>query len=67
MGLVARTFQEAIRDSGPNSVAFYGSGQLYIEESYTANKLFKAGIRTNHVDSNARLCMASAAAGYMPR
>src|SRR6516164_8510167 len=64
MGLVARTFQEAIRDSGPNSVAFYGSGQLYIEESYTANKLFKAGIGTNNVDSNARLCRASAAAGY---
>jgi nitrate reductase NapA len=64
MGLVARTFQEAIRASGPNAVAFYGSGQLYIEESYTANKLFKAGIRTNNVDSNARLCMASAAAGY---
>src|SRR6516165_438618 len=64
MGLLARTFQEAIRASGPNAVAFYGSGQLYIEESYTANKLFKAGIRTNNVDSNARLCMASAAAGY---
>jgi nitrate reductase NapA len=64
MGLVARTFQGAIRESGPNAVAFYGSGQLYIEESYTANKLFKAGIRTNNVDSNARLCMASAAVGY---
>jgi hypothetical protein len=45
-------------------VAFYGSGQLYIEESYTANKLFKAGIRTNNVDSNARLCLASASFGY---
>jgi nitrate reductase NapA len=64
MALVARTFQEAIGASGPNAVAFYGSGQLYIEESYTANKLFKAGIRTNNVDSNARLCMASAASGY---
>lgn len=65
MGLVAQTFQEAIRASGPNAVAYYGSGQLYIEESYTANKLFKAGIRTNNVDSNARLCMASAATGYI--
>jgi len=64
MGLVAQKFQEAIRESSPDAVAFYGSGQLYIEESYTANKLFKAGIRTNNVDSNARLCMASAAAGY---
>jgi nitrate reductase NapA len=64
MGLVARKFQEAISQGGPNAVAFYGSGQLFIEESYTANKFFKAGIRTNNVDSNARLCMASAAFGY---
>jgi len=64
MGLVARKFQEAISRDGPDAVAFYGSGQLFIEESYTANKLFKAGIRTNNVDSNARLCMASAASGY---
>lgn len=49
MELVAQTFQETIRESGPNAVAFYGSGQLYTEESNTANKLFKAGIRTNNV------------------
>ncbi len=65
MGLVAAKFSEAIRDYGPDSVAFYGSGQLFTEESYTANKLFKAGIRTNNVDGNPRLCMASPAAGYV--
>jgi len=64
MALVASKFQEAIAAAGPDSVAFYGSGQLFTEESYTANKLFKAGIRTNNVDGNPRLCMASAATGY---
>ncbi len=64
MSLVAQRFKEAIAESGPDAVAFYGSGQLVTEESYTANKLFKAGIRTNNVDGNPRLCMASAATGY---
>jgi nitrate reductase NapA len=64
MGLAARTFEEIIRRDGPDAVAYYGSGQLYTEENYTANKLFKAGIRTNNVDNNARLCMTSAAFGY---
>ena len=59
MGLVAARFSECINQSGPDSVAFYGSGQLFTEESYTANKLFKAGIGTNNVDGNPRLCMAS--------
>ncbi len=62
--LIEEKFKAAIRESGPNSVAFYGSGQLETEASYTANKIFKAGIGTNNVDSNARLCMASAAVGY---
>ncbi len=64
MGLVAQKFKEALAEAGPESVAFYGSGQLFTEESYTANKLFKAGIRSNNVDGNPRLCMASAATGY---
>src|SRR5204863_971481 len=64
MSLVTQKFKEAIAESGPDSVAFYGSGQLFSEESYTANKLFKAGIGTNNVDGNPRLCMSSAASGY---
>lgn len=64
MTLVAETFKRTIAESGKDAVAFYGSGQLLIEESYTANKLFKAGIGTNNVDGNPRLCMASAASGY---
>lgn len=65
MSLVAAKFSESIHQFGPDSVAFYGSGQLFTEESYTANKLFKAGIRTNNVDGNPRLCMASAVTGYV--
>lgn len=64
MTLVAERFRESINQFGPDSVAFYGSGQLFSQESYIANKLFKAGIGTNNVDGNPRLCMASAAAGY---
>jgi len=65
MSLVASRFSDSIRQFGRDSVAFYGSGQLLTEESYTANKLFKAGIGTNNVDGNPRLCMASAASGYI--
>jgi nitrate reductase (cytochrome) len=64
MELIASRFNRAISEKGPDSVAYYGSGQLFTEESYTANKLFKAGIGTNNVDGNPRLCMASAAVGY---
>lgn len=60
----AEGLRAAIREGGADAVAFYGSGQLFTEESYTANKLFKAGIGTNNVDGNPRLCMASAAAAY---
>ncbi len=65
MSLVGSRFSDTIRQFGRDSVAFYGSGQLFTEESYTANKLFKAGIGTNNVDGNPRLCMASAASGYI--
>jgi nitrate reductase NapA len=64
MGLAAARFQEVVARRGPDVVGFYGSGQGLTEETYAANKLFKAGIRTNNVDGNPRLCMASAVAGY---
>jgi nitrate reductase NapA len=60
----AAGFREAMAQGGPDAVAYYGSGQLFTQESYTANKLFKGGIGTNNVDGNPRLCMASAAFGY---
>ncbi len=65
MTLVAEKFAGAIRKHGPNSVAYYGSGQAMSEESYLANRLFKGGIGTNNVEGNPRLCMASAVGGYV--
>ncbi|HET7824512.1 MAG TPA: molybdopterin-dependent oxidoreductase, partial [Anaeromyxobacter sp.] len=64
MSLVATRFREAVERRGPDAVAFYGSGQALTEETYAANKLFKAGLRTNNVEGNPRLCMASAVGGY---
>src|SRR5215472_9379118 len=55
MSLVASKFSEAIRDYGPDSVAFYGSGQLFTEESNTANNLSRGETTTKNVDANPRL------------
>ena len=55
----------AIRDAhGPDALAFYISGQMSLESQYLANKLAKGFLGTNNIDSNSRLCMSSAAAGY---
>ncbi|RZI85954.1 MAG: nitrate reductase [Rubrivivax sp.] len=53
-----------IREHGPEAVGFYGSGQLLTEDYYVMNKLVKGLIGTNNVDTNSRLCMSSAVAGY---
>ncbi|MEM6934285.1 MAG: molybdopterin-dependent oxidoreductase, partial [Pseudomonadota bacterium] len=60
---IATQFQTAIRDHGPNSVAFYVSGQLLTEDYYVANKLMKGFIGSANIDTNSRLCMASSVAG----
>ena len=65
MNLLADKFAAAIQEHGPDSVAYYGSGQALSEESYLANRLFKGGIGTNNVEGNPRLCMASAVGGYV--
>jgi nitrate reductase NapA len=65
MDLMTQKFGDAITKSGVGSVAFYGSGQSYTEESYFINKVFKGGLGTNNIDGNPRLCMASAAVGYV--
>ena len=64
LGWTAGRFREIIERHGPDAVAFYGSGQLDTESVYTAVKLFKGSIGTNNTDSNSRLCMAAAVAGY---
>ena len=62
---VAAERMRAIVDAhGPDAVAFYASGQLLTEEYYVATKLAKGFLGTNNFDTNSRLCMASAAAGY---
>jgi assimilatory nitrate reductase catalytic subunit len=60
----ADRFAAAIAEHGPDSVAFYISGQLLTEDYYVFNKLAKGLIGTNNVDTNSRLCMSSAVAGY---
>ncbi len=61
---LAARFADLIAKHGPDSVAFYISGQLLTEEYYVFNKLAKGLIGTNNVDTNSRLCMSSAVAGY---
>ena len=58
------TFSQVIRDHGPDAVGFYVSGQLLTEDYYVFNKLAKGLIGTNNIDTNSRLCMSSAVAGY---
>ena len=60
----ATRFAEIIRAHGPNSVAFYVSGQLLTEDYYVFNKLAKGLVGANNIDTNSRLCMSSAVAGY---
>ncbi len=60
----AAVFKSIIDNYGPDAVGFYVSGQCLTEEYYIANKLVKGFIGTNNIDTNSRLCMSSAVAGY---
>ena len=64
LGHVAATFKRIIATHGPDAVAFYCSGQMLTEEYYVVNKLVKGFLGTNNLDTNSRLCMSSAVAGY---
>lgn len=61
---VADQFQQIIKKYGPDSVAFYVSGQLLTEDYYVANKLMKGYIGSGNIDTNSRLCMSSSVAGH---
>jgi nitrate reductase NapA len=61
---MASKFKEAIQQHGPESVAVYFSGQTTVFEGYAINKLMKAGLGSNNVEGNPRLCMAAAVAGF---
>jgi excisionase family DNA binding protein len=64
LNAVADGFRAAIDTYGPDSVAIYGSGQLLTEDYYAANKLMKGFIGSGNIDTNSRLCMASAVAAH---
>jgi len=57
-------FARIIQNYGPDAVGFYVSGQMLTEDYYVFNKLAKGLIGTNNIDTNSRLCMSSAVAGY---
>jgi ferredoxin-nitrate reductase len=57
-------FKTLIAKYGPESVAFYASGQCLTEEYYVLNKLVKGFIGCNNIDTNSRLCMSSAVVAY---
>jgi assimilatory nitrate reductase catalytic subunit len=64
MDFAAETFAQIVQESGPDAVGFYISGQLLTEDYYVFNKLAKGLLGTNNIDTNSRLCMSSAVAGY---
>ncbi len=63
--IMEKKWKKALKTSGPESIAMFGSGQWTIYEGYAAVKLMKAGFRSNNLDPNARHCMSSAVAGFM--
>lgn len=64
LDLVAGRIRECMEEHGPDSVAFYVSGQLLTEDYYAANKLMKGFIGSGNIDTNSRLCMSSAVAAH---
>ncbi len=65
IALIAEKFAGALKDKGPEAVAMYGSGQWTVFDGYAALKWMKGGLRSNNIEPNARLCMASAVMGFM--
>ncbi|OGI63859.1 MAG: nitrate reductase catalytic subunit [Candidatus Muproteobacteria bacterium RBG_16_60_9] len=63
--VMAEKYKQALRTKGPESIGMFGSGQWTVWEGYAANKLMKAGFRSNNIEPNARHCMASAVAGFI--
>ena len=60
----AARLRAILDEHGPDAVALYVSGQMSMEAQYLANKLVKGYVRGIHIESNSRLCMASAGTGY---
>lgn len=62
---IARRYRDTLDQHGPDAVAMYGSGQWTVFDGYAALKWVKGGMRSNNLEPNARLCMASAVSGFM--
>ncbi|MBM2834013.1 MAG: napA [Candidatus Brocadiaceae bacterium] len=62
---VANGFNRIIKEHGPGAIAFFGGAACFTEEYYLVNKLMKGVIGSNHVESTARLCMASTGMGFI--
>lgn len=60
----AQRLRSILDKHGPDALSFYVSGQMSLEAQYLINKLAKGYVRTSHIESNSRLCMASAGSGY---
>lgn len=65
LDLIAERFGRTLESKGPEGVGVYGSGQWTVFDGYAALKWVKGGMRSNNLDPNARLCMASAVTGFM--
>jgi assimilatory nitrate reductase catalytic subunit len=64
MQTASHTLASIVRAHGAEAIGFYVSGQLLTEDYYVFNKLVKGLLGTNNIDTNSRLCMSSAVAGY---
>jgi anaerobic selenocysteine-containing dehydrogenase len=58
--LIVQRSRELLSSDGPGSIGFYTTGQLFAEEYYTLTTIARAGIGTDHLDGNTRLCTATA-------
>jgi nitrate reductase NapA len=65
LDLIASKYSEVLESDGPEAVSIYGSGQWTVYDGYAASKWFRGGMKSNNVEPNARLCMASAVTGFM--
>ncbi|TXH59148.1 MAG: periplasmic nitrate reductase subunit alpha [Burkholderiaceae bacterium] len=65
LDLIATKFGDTLKQHGPGAVAMYGSGQWTVFDGYAAQKWVKGGLRSNNLEPNARLCMASAVSGFI--
>lgn len=64
LDLMADKIKTTLKAKGPNGISMFGSGQYSVDEGYAANKLIKAGFRSNNIEPNARHCMASAVVAF---